>query len=75
MRDRLAGLADWTAQAIEAEARLAADEAGLKLGSVAQPLRAALTGATASPGLFEVMRVLGRAETLNRLDDVASEAE
>jgi glutamyl-tRNA synthetase len=38
---------------------------------VAQPLRAALTGATASPGMFEVMQVLGRAETLARIGEIA----
>ena len=41
----------------------------VKLGQVAQPLRAALTGSTTSPGLFEVMAVLGRAEALARLAD------
>ncbi len=44
---------------------------GLKLGAVAQPLRAALTGSTASPGIFEVMEVLGRDECLGRLADAA----
>ena len=44
---------------------------GIKLGVVAQPLRAALTGSLASPGIFEVMDVLGRDETLGRLADAA----
>jgi glutamyl-tRNA synthetase len=42
---------------------------GLKLGKVAQPLRAALTGRTISPGIFEVMVLLGKDETLARLSD------
>ena len=46
---------------------------GVKLGAVAQPLRAALTGSTASPGIFEVMEVLGREETLGRIADAAEE--
>ena len=44
---------------------------GIKLGAIAQPLRAALTGATVSPPVFEVMAALGRAETLARIDDAA----
>jgi glutamyl-tRNA synthetase len=44
---------------------------GVKLGAVAQPLRAALTGSLASPGIFEVMEVLGRDETLGRISDAA----
>ena len=44
----------------------------LKLGQVAQPLRAALTGSTASPGIFEVMAVLGREETLARIADAVA---
>ncbi len=58
---------DWTAASLEAAARGFADANGLKLGQVAQPLRAALTGRTASPPLFEMMEVLGRAESLARL--------
>ena len=46
-------------------------ESGVKLGQVAQPLRAALTGKTTSPGLFDVMAVLGREEVLARLADAA----
>jgi len=45
---------------------------GLKLGAVAQPLRAALTGRTTSPGIFDVLTVLGRQECLARLGDQAS---
>ncbi len=49
--------------------RAAAEAAGVKLGQVAQPLRAALTGRSTSPGLFDVMAVLGRDESLARLRD------
>ena len=48
-----------------------ADRRGIKLGALAQPLRAALAGSTASPPIFEVMAVLGPAETLARIGDVA----
>lgn len=68
LRGRLDGLAAWTEEAVEAAVRETAEEAGEKLGRLAQPLRAALTGSTTSPGIFEVAFVLGRAETLARLD-------
>jgi glutamyl-tRNA synthetase len=58
---------DWTGPALEAAARAHAEGAGLKLGQVAQPLRAALTGKASSPPLFEMLALLGRAESLNRL--------
>ncbi len=57
---------DWTEAAVEARLRALAEEAGLKLGKIAQPLRAALTGSDASPSLFEVAAILGREETLER---------
>jgi glutamyl-tRNA synthetase len=77
-RARLAALAavltdaEWQAGALEATLRAFAEAAGVKLGAVAQPLRAALTGSLASPGLFEVMVVLGREESLARIADAAS---
>jgi len=58
---------DWSGPALEAAARTYAEANGLKLGAVAQPLRAAITGKTTSPPLFEVMALLGRAESLTRL--------
>ena len=58
---------DWTAPALEAAARAFAQAHGLKLGAVAQPLRAALTGRASSPPLFEMLALLGREESLNRL--------
>ncbi|MEX6507620.1 glutamate--tRNA ligase [Jiella sp. M17.18] len=63
---------DWSAGALEDLVRAYAEEAGLKLGKVAQPLRAALTGRTTSPGVFDVLAVLGRAESLARLRDQAA---
>ncbi|HVH81113.1 MAG TPA: glutamate--tRNA ligase, partial [Stellaceae bacterium] len=62
---------EWQTAAIEARLRDFVAEKGVKLGAVAQPLRAALTGSLASPGIFEVMEVLGRDETLARLADAA----
>ena len=66
----MAALEIWDESALETTVRAFAEREGIKLGDVAQPLRAALTGAAESPGLFEVMAVLGRAETLARIDDV-----
>lgn len=62
---------DWAPGALEGAVRRFADERGLKLGTVAQPLRAALAGMTTSPPIFDVMAALGRDETLARLGDVA----
>ena len=69
--ERLAGLGRWTVAAVEEEARRFAQDLGIKLGDVAQPLRAALTGRTVSPGIFDVLFVLGRDEALGRLRDQA----
>ena len=69
IRPSLAQLEDWSQDRIETAAREAAEAADAKLGAVAQPLRAALTGSNVSPGIFEVMEVLGQDETLGRLDD------
>ncbi len=66
---RLEAVAEWSAEATEAVVRAHAEEAGLKLGKAAQPLRAALTGRTTSPGIFDVLAVLGRDETIARLRD------
>ena len=66
---KLAALDDWTLGPLEAAIREVSEDMGLKLGKVAQPLRAALTGRATSPGLFDVMDVLGREESLARLQD------
>lgn len=69
LAEKLAAVNDWTPAPLEAAVRAFAEEHALKLGQVAQPLRAALTGRSQSPGLFDVMAVLGREETLARLSD------
>ena len=61
----------WDRDSIEDRIRHFADAKGVKLGQVAQPLRAALTGSLASPGIFEVMEVLGRDESLGRIADAS----
>jgi glutamyl-tRNA synthetase len=65
----LASLDPFSAEAIEFLVRAFADRRGVKLGALAQPLRAALSGRTISPGVFEMMAVLGRAESLARIGD------
>ncbi|MDB5716873.1 MAG: gltX, partial [Sphingomonas bacterium] len=65
----VAAVDDWSAEAIEAAIRSVAEAAGVGLGKVAQPLRAALTGRTTSPGIFDVLVLLGRDESLGRLAD------
>ena len=66
---RFEAVPDWTAAHLEADVRAYAEGAGFKLGQVAQPLRAALTGRSVSPGVFDVFEVLGREESLGRLRD------
>ena len=68
-RARFAAQDDWTAAALEQVARELAESEAAKLGQIAQPLRAAVTGSAQSPGLFEVLEVLGRQEVLGRIDD------
>ena len=70
----LESLDPWTQEHLEQAVRGFAEQRGLKLGSVAQPLRAALTGRTTSPGIFDVLRVLGKVESLARLRDQAVQA-
>jgi len=64
----------WRAASVEQAVRAFAERSGVKLGSVAQPLRAALTGRATSPGIFDVLEVLGRDESLARLRDQAAPA-
>ena len=68
-RARFAAQDDWTAAALEQVARELAESEAAKLGQIAQPLRAAVTGSAQSPGLFEVLEVLGRQDVLGRIDD------
>ncbi|MEA3003518.1 MAG: glutamyl-tRNA synthetase [Sphingomonadales bacterium] len=63
----LTALDEWTAPATEAAVRSVAEAAAVKLGQVAQPLRAALTGRATSPGIFDVLVLLGREESLARI--------
>ena len=67
----LAAIDDWSAQTTEEAVRAFSERHGVKLGAVAQPLRAALTGRTTSPGIFDVLAVLGKPESLARLKDQA----
>jgi glutamyl-tRNA synthetase len=71
----LAGVTPWTAEAAEQAVRSFAERKGLKLGAIAQPLRAALTGRITSPGIFEVLAVLGKDESLGRIADQAGAEE
>jgi glutamyl-tRNA synthetase len=66
---KLEAVPDWNVPTIEGVVRAHAEAVGAKLGQVAQPLRAALTGRATSPGLFDVMAVLGKDESLARLND------
>jgi glutamyl-tRNA synthetase len=70
--DRFDALEAFTAETTEACVRAFAEEKELKLGKVAQPLRAALTGRTTSPPVFDVLEVLGREESLARIRDQAA---
>jgi glutamyl-tRNA synthetase len=72
LRAALETVNDWGSQTTETAMRNFAEANNLKLGAVAQPLRAALTGRTTSPGIFDVLAVLGRQECLARLADQAS---
>ena len=74
-RDRLAGLSellhvqnDWTIEALEATTKSYAETLAIGLGKLAQPMRAALTGTTTSPGIFDVLVLLGKEESLARID-------
>lgn len=67
--EALAALADWEPASLEASIREVAESEGVKLGKLAQPLRAALTGRTTSPGIFDVLELLGRDESLARIAD------
>jgi glutamyl-tRNA synthetase len=75
LRDRLADLSDWTPMSIQQAFEAVMMRHSLKLGKLAQPVRVALTGVTASPGIFEVAELLGRRRTLQRLDQALAAAE
>jgi glutamyl-tRNA synthetase len=71
----LVSLKEWTTESIEGAVRKVSEDAGVKLGQVAQPLRAALTGRATSPGIFDVLVLLGREESLARVADRATGQE
>ena len=73
LRAALQAVSPWNVETTEAAMRAFGEENNLKLGAVAQPLRVALTGKTTSPGIFEVLSVLGRDECLARLADQAGD--
>ncbi|MEX2450716.1 MAG: glutamate--tRNA ligase [Rhodospirillales bacterium] len=68
----LENLHDWTSSSLEEFARTFAERENVKLGQIAQPLRAAVTGSNISPGVFEVLEILGKEETLGRIKDALS---
>lgn len=68
VRDRCASLDPWTVESLTAAFNEVLTQHGLKLGKLAQPVRVAVTGGTASPGIFEVLEILGRERTVARLD-------
>ena len=72
---RLAKENHWTLEALEATTKSYAEELEMGLGKLAQPLRAALTGTTTSPGIFDVLVLLGKEESLARIDAQSSVAE
>jgi glutamyl-tRNA synthetase len=67
--EALDSLNDWTHNSTEQAIRDVADARGEKFGKLAQPLRAALTGRTTSPGIFDVLVLLGKGESLSRIAD------
>jgi len=68
IHERLAAEQGWTSEALESNLKALAESLGLGLGKLAQPLRAALTGQTTSPGIFDVLVLLGRDESLARIE-------
>ena len=72
--EALHGETDWTIEALEATIKGLAERLDLGLGKLAQPMRAALTGTTTSPGIFDVLVLLGRDEALARIDAQAAAA-
>jgi glutamyl-tRNA synthetase len=73
-RDALANTEPFTAETVEAALRSVVDETGAKPRDVFQPVRVAISGSTVSPGIFESVAVLGREETLARVDDALARA-
>jgi glutamyl-tRNA synthetase len=74
IRVGIAGLAAMDTEPLERLFQGEAERRGLGLGKIAQPVRVALTGGTASPGMYDVIQILGKDETLRRLDDAVHAA-
>jgi glutamyl-tRNA synthetase len=74
IRSGVAGLPSLETDALEKLFQSTADARGLAIGKVAQPVRVALTGGTASPGIYDVIQILGKETTLQRLDDAIRQA-
>ena len=73
--ERLIGLiegAEFTHEALEKVFHAVMEETGLKMGKVAQPVRVALTGGTVSPGIYDVLLILGMERSLTRLKKAVS---
>jgi glutamyl-tRNA synthetase len=68
----LTPITNWTAPNLESAVKAYAETTGIKLGKLAQPLRASLTGTSTSPPIFDVLEVLGRDESLARISDQAN---
>ena len=68
VRERLAGLPDFAHDTTDAALRALADELGVKVGKLMQPLRAVIAGTTESPGMFEMLEALGKERVLARLE-------
>jgi len=75
IHDGFAGLGEWTADSLELWVREFSEQTEIKMGKVAQPVRAALTGTTVSPSIFEVLEILGREESLGRIGDVIESSQ
>ena len=73
--DRLRSATEFTKEVMESILHAILEEDGLKMGKLAQPLRVALTGRTVSPGIYEVMELLGKERTLQRLQEGIRRAE
>lgn len=68
LKDNLASTADFSASEIEKTFMSIIERRGIKLGNIAQPVRVAITGGTESPGIFEVLEIVGKEKTLKRLE-------
>ena len=68
VREQAAALPEWNAAALDEVVKKVSEQASVGMGKVAQPVRVAVTGGTVSPGIGETLELLGREESLHRLD-------